>query len=451
MTALGKHWIEGIYSICSDLRPAPILTDAQWKIYEGLTSAYNQDEWVIFAGCGLTPFFDPDGKGLRPDERKGLFKHSALFVIARGEQRLNVKPSLFVLDQASIETGAQDYLDSWGVDYILYDPMIAPEKFVGLINSRIEGNGKIFSDRRPINLAERNVALKIASDSDFVALHEVSLRRLFPRLPFHDEALDKELLKVGPIDIVIHSLNPNAPVLCVEVDGRTHMESRQQGKDKVKTRLIELAGVPLMRILPGDSAVWANLTKKPLDEDIRKYANLIGRWAVGVSREFARNLDIDQVKSQYEAKRNAARRKLASALFGKSYDDLTADQAGAIENNELIVELMLDEYYDMLDFAEPDCPLDDDRAELMPVPPRLEGRMVNPVLHDTLETGIWVEAALRTASASENIKSPKFFLTNPQISEEEIKGELIRLAFAFVCRLADRKLTATGNQRRRGI
>jgi hypothetical protein len=451
MTAFGKHWIEEIYSLCSDMRPTPILTDAQWRIYEGLTSAYNQDEWVIFAGCGLTPFFDPDARNLRRDERNGLFKHSALFVIARGEQRLNVKPSLFVIDQASLETGAQDYFDSWGVDYILYDPTIAPEEFVDLIRSRIEGNGKIFVDRRPINLAERNVARQIASDSDFVALHEVSLRRLFPRLPFHDEALDKELLKVGPIDIVIHSLNPNAPVLCVEVDGRTHMESRQQEKDKVKTKLIELAGIPLMRILPGDCKALANLTENLLDEDSRKYAQLIGRWAAGISKEFARNLDIDQVKSQHEAKRNAARRKLASALFGKSYDDLTEDQAGAIENNELIAELMLDEYYDMLEFAEPDYPLDDDRAEFMSVPPRLEGRMVNPVPHGTLENGIWVEAALRTASGSENIKSPKFFLKNPQMSEGEIKEKLIRLAFAFVCRLADRKLTAAGNQRRRGI
>ncbi|WP_157538964.1 DUF2726 domain-containing protein [Hydrogenophaga flava] len=418
--------------------PRPVLSEDQWSVFKRLVSCLDDDEHVVLAGCALSAFFDPDKHAA--GHAHDVKKMSVLFAIAHGREKTDVRPILFITDEESDRSGATEFLQVWGVAVLPFEPLLVPHDFVEKVISILNVGRNYSGDRRPINVMESKVAnqIKIGVQDEYTLLHEVSAYRMMPEgvLTCNNE-LNESIRRLGPIDVVIHGQNPNRPVLCIEVDGQTHTEWRSVIKDSHKNRLLREIGLPVLRILPSDMALWRNSWRK----EFYLYAKIISSWARVISRGMSESLVQDVEDDQFQRKFLRQREQLANAMFGGNYQDLSKDLQILVDDSDLLTELVADKYYsDLLRMESSSFYQEGMPHSLNKLPSRLSRHLGGVRIHGSIQSGVRTEAVFKHKGASENLQSATFFLVHPKLTEVESYEQLKNIALRHLYWLADQKV-----------
>lgn len=415
----------------------PVLDENQWAVFQRLVNYLDDDEHIVLAGCALTAFFDPERHvAALPHDVK---KMSVLFAVTQGREKTNVKPLLFIADDESDVTGATDFLRVWGAAVIKYEPLFAPQDFVEKVISTLNSDRNYSGDRRPINPIESKVANHIQSRTQYVCLREVAVHRLIPEgvLALNFE-LSRSLRSLGPIDVVMHSQDSNNPLLCIEVDGSTHLETQRLVQDGRKNRLLREIGLPVLRILPADISLWQQSWR----QEFYLYEKIISGWANSIAKNIDRSLAEDIEDDHFQRDFLRSRNQLSSATYGVNYHDLSMKQRAIIDGSELLSELMVDKHYsDLLKAGPPLLDQSEQPLELTEPPSRLSRYVGKPRIHGSIQSGVQAETVFRLQGASEILKSATFFLSHPYLTEAETHKQLTKLALRHLYWLADWKVS----------
>jgi very-short-patch-repair endonuclease len=156
-------------------------------------------------------------------------------------------------------------------------------------------------------------------------LREVALKRLAPtRMPRLDIDLQKKLNRLN-VDILVHSVIPNMPILAIEVDGPHHLENYQIDNDLIKERILKMFGVPLLRVLPTERTKFFPNNLR-MEEDARLFVSMfvfissqIAQYSKHTQKSYIEWMKLDNALEQFQD-------NFANSYFDKPYDLLNDQQ-----------------------------------------------------------------------------------------------------------------------------
>jgi hypothetical protein len=330
-----------------DRLASAVLTDKQWEVFYELQKTLRSN-YGLFAGASLSAFCNPMDKELE-DFRNEAFEVSVLFAITSKE--VEGSPKLFVVD----DERATLVLSRMRAPYLRWDELSDPLFFADKIWKRLTQieHDWLPAQRKIVNKPEfyagrqlimnRVVEFQCQYESlqghkDFDPkilkelirnsprmLREVALKRLAPKLHLTLDCDLERMFNISNVDILVHSVHPNTPILGIEIDGAHHIEPGQQAKDLKKERIFDALKLPLMRVLPADvtkclPSEW--LLKKEsywYAELFARVAQLLAHRSTVEHEDYLEFVKLDHALEQ-------AKDDLAKALYDKPMYLLLTDE-----------------------------------------------------------------------------------------------------------------------------
>lgn len=173
--------------------------------------------------------------------------------------------------------------------------------------------------------------------------------------------LQKKLNRMN-IDILVHSVVPNIPILAIEVDGDHHLDAHQVGNDLIKDRILKTFGIPLLRVLPSERAKFLS-SSYSANEESRLFVSMFVFIAsqIALHSKYAQMSYIDWVKLDRALEQ--FQENLSKSYFDKPYDSLNEQQREQVTNDVIFSkpfedmqefereEALFEEHFDLNDLA----------------------------------------------------------------------------------------------------
>lgn len=439
-----------------------VLTEKQWLIFHELRRALPPNHG-LFAGASLSAFFDPTSPTFKQSFPREVFTASTLFAITSKE--VEGFPELFVVD----EEWASAVLCHLRAPYLCWDERCNPRDFTEKIMNRLTHavHDWLPAQRKAVNKPEfyagRQLILNRLADHQFESLkgrddcdpetleelkrrhpkllREVALSRLAPKLHFRLDDDLRSLFDRSNVDILVHAVDPNTPILGIEIDGATHREPAQRAKDAKKDRIFEALQLPLMRVLP-DDVTKCLPSEWPHKKEALWYAEMFGRVATLLAHHFRRKhktylefVPLDSALDQAEA-------RLANALYGKPSDLLTDSQRSNLEDKLEDTKA----YQDMLLFHQQDFFFRDtsrnSRVTLTWGDSLSRYCAAPTVIKDTED--VWsFRAVFKSSGVSEVVPAPRIKCSASVLGEQEVAEIFGEVFFFYAKSWVENKINET--------
>lgn len=366
---------------------SPVLTDKQWIVYGELQRALRHPEhfqFGLFAGASISAFFDPEHPSLRNSFKNERFETSVLFAIT--DRELAGLPKLFVLD---------DFFDApmlchLKAPHLFWEENSDPKEFAKKVLQRLAGTAptNLMAQKAVVNRSEllvgRQLIINRITDYQYLSLadndeidgsqleelkrkfpkmlREVALTRLAPiRMRRLSIELQKKLNRMN-IDILVHSVVPNIPILAIEVDGDHHLDAHQVTNDLIKDRILKTFGIPLLRVLPTERAKFLS-SSFSANEESRLFVSMFVFIAsqIALHSKHAQMSYIDWVKLRHALEQ--FQENLSKSYFDKPYDTLNEQQRERVTSDVIFSkpfedmqefereEALFEEHFDLSDPA----------------------------------------------------------------------------------------------------
>lgn len=267
-------------------------------------------------------------------------------------------------------------------------------------------------------------------------------------LPFLLQLTDFEIsmLKSSSVDLLLHDRGSlNCPLMAVETDGKPHLNLAQQRKDKVKHKLLQMMGIPLIRISEVDTPyLWVKQDAKKhgeklspskqrqLDDDLKNFGIFFGGLAMLICGQVRRANK--QAIALHNAKIELCKveDKFSRSLYGKEYVELNEQQKDCVDKSSLEADEAT-AYYDAYkldaDFADQELQLAKERSAW---PIDLQRNTTASELSGNLTSGLRARVGLTTPKlVTIQIATPIIQLRavesiNPQLLDANVRQALSR-------------------------
>ena len=433
--------------------PSPVLTNLQWAIFNQLQIFFGSD-YGLFAGASLSAFFDPEHKALH-EFKDEAFLGSALFAVT--SHRIKGVPLFFIIDinDALKGLGVNEMLEGIGAEFQFWkEPLNVLDyaRDVYLRVQQVEVKKREFH-RTPVHPVEWNVGKRLILDNlvdrDLLTferqevdhdlsegfrkranrmLREVSFSRFAPKIWNRIPAQLKHVFETSPIDILVHSISPNTPILGIEIDGENHLNPQQKKKDQIKDAIFAELGLPLLRVLPKDVHNF-KMPKGMLDSNARRYAELVTNIAWRLAFGF-KKFHKDYVKEiSFEFALEEEQEKLSRALFGKANETLSQEQQKVVSDN-LVDTQSFEDYQNhtqlsqFWDETQGQPRFDRDWS-------KLSKYCTEPVLNRTTEGRWMISATFKHDGVTQLLPSPEVHCVVSHVEIEKLQEILFECLFIF--------------------
>lgn len=434
--------------------PSPVLTDRQWVIFNQLRG-FLGSEYGLFAGASLSAFFNPEHDGLR-EFKDEAFIGSALFAVTSRE--IKGVPLFFVIDinDALKGLGVPEMLEGIGAEFQFWKEPLDAVGYARDIYLRIQHVEEKKRDfhRFPVHPVEWNVGKRLVlenlvdRDHLIVArrqevdpglieelhlranrmLREVSFSRFAPKIWDSIPKQLKHVFETSPVDVLVHSISPNTPILGIEIDGENHLKPQQKKKDQIKDAIFAELGLPLLRVLPKDVHNF-QMPKGMLDSNARRYAELITHLARRLALGFKEFHKVYVEEISFEFALEEEKERLSRALFGKANTTLSQEQQKVVLDN--LIDTRSFEDYQNHNHLSQFWKDSQDKPRLDRDWSKLSKYCTEPVLLQTNE-GRWIiSATFKHDGVTQLLPSPEVHCVVNHLEIGELQEILFECLFVF--------------------
>ena len=434
--------------------PSAVLTDSQWAIFNQLRGFLGND-YGLFAGASLSAFFDPTHKRLR-EFKEEAFCGSVLFAVT--SRKIQGVPLFFVIDVNDALKGlcVDEMLKGIEAEFQFWkEPLDVVEyaRNVYIRVQQVEAKAREFH-KFPVHGVEWNVGKRLILDNlvdrDLLILErrqkvdnglvdgvqrranrmlrEVSLTRIAPKIWDEIPIQLKHVFETSPVDILLHSICPNTPILGIEIDGQHHLEPQQKKKDRIKDAIFAELGLPLLRVLPTDVNNF-KMPKGMLDSNARRYAELFTNMARCLALGF-KEFHKDYVEEiSFEFALEEEQEILSKALFGKANATLSQEQQKIVSDN-LVDTQSFEDYQNHIRLSQfwketqGQPRLDRDWS-------KLSKYCTEPVLIQTTEGRWMISATFKYDGVTQRLPSPEVHCVVNHLEIGELQEIIFECLFIF--------------------